>query len=164
MVAHHLGQADEEIRHRAELVEARIDERKRIETEMDLVYRLYVDGEINPQGFGERNRPLEGRRDELDVEIPRLKRELDVLRAEYGARNKIMRRTRDVFDDWDRLQFEEKRQVVEHFVDEIQIGETAVKIHLSYTPSLSSQNSDKKETIPNAFVATTIRQSFARNA
>ena len=163
MVAEYLGQADEEIRHRAELVEALLEERKRIEREMDLVYRLYVDEEINPQGFGARNRPLNERRDTLDVEIPRLRGELDVLRVEYAARHETLQRAQDLYADWDRLTSEEKRLVVENFVEEIRIGESSVEIHLWYSPSLSSLNSGDMATIPNAFVATTIRQSFARN-
>ncbi len=49
-------------------------------TEMDKVYRAYIDDEIDMKSFGSHYRPLEKRRDQVEEKIPELQAEIDFLK------------------------------------------------------------------------------------
>jgi len=49
-------------------------------TEMDKVYRAYIDDEIDMKSFGSQYRPLEKRRDQVEEKIPELQAEIDFLK------------------------------------------------------------------------------------
>lgn len=136
-VATYFKEADDTVGNWTELLEGLREERQRLERDMNLTYRLYLDEEISSQGFGERNRPLEERRDQLDTEILRLQGELDVLRVEHQSRDELVHRAQDISGGWDQLTFDEKRQIINSFVHGIEIGDKAVQIDLHYLPTLS---------------------------
>lgn len=49
-------------------------------TEMDKVYRAYIDDEIDMKSFGSQYRPLEKRRNQVEEKIPELQAEIDFLK------------------------------------------------------------------------------------
>lgn len=140
-VAGYLGQADETLRDRADLLASMREDRQRVQREMDQIYRLYVDGEIPSRGFGDRYNPLQERLDQLDGEMPRLQNELEVLQVEHQSRDALVQRAQSIYEGWDDLTFEEKRQIVENFVQQIEIGDKTVTIDLCYLPVLSNSSS-----------------------
>ena len=57
-IAQYLLDADRTINDKEELLKTNEKERGNIRTEMDKVYKLYIDGEINSKEFGMRQRKL----------------------------------------------------------------------------------------------------------
>ena len=78
-VAEALAQSDRMLSEKRQLLEELKREDDKVRAEMDKLYRLYIDDFISPDGFKERNRPLEERRSQLALEIPEREAEVDVL-------------------------------------------------------------------------------------
>jgi hypothetical protein len=57
----YLNQADQVIKDKEELLQALLEDERKIKQEMDRVYKLYVDEEMSSSGFGQRYKPLEER-------------------------------------------------------------------------------------------------------
>jgi site-specific DNA recombinase len=131
----HLETADEEIAERKSRLDAIVAERDKTKAEADKVYRLYVDGAISPQGFGDRYRPLEERLGQLDLELPRLQGEMDFLTIRHLSSGDIIKQSQDLYGGWDNLTFEEKRQIVETIVERVTVGKDGISFDLNYLPA-----------------------------
>ena len=75
----YLRRADEVIREKEELLSSLSEEQKRVGQEMEKVYRLYLDDQITPQGFGTRYKPLEERLGQIENQLPQVQAEIDFL-------------------------------------------------------------------------------------
>ncbi len=136
-VSTYLGRADEVIGEKEDLLRSLTEEQKRIRQEMEKVYRLYLDDQITPQGFGERYKPLEERVGQIEDQLPQLQAEIDFLKVQYLSSDQIMTEAQDLYSRWDDLSPEEKRRIVESITERIIVGEGDVTIHLAYLPSTS---------------------------
>lgn len=137
-VAAYLTRTDDILRRKKELVEALRAERTRLSSEMDKLYRLYLDGGLSSKSFGERHRPLEERTEQLDAEIPRLQGEADYLAVEHASAAEIAVEAGTLYSRWGELSFEERREIVERAVKVIVVGEREVTIRLAYDPPTTS--------------------------
>lgn len=133
-VAKHLGQVDEEIKAKEERLGVLESELARVRQEMDKVYRLYMDDQISPDGFGRTYKPLEERLKALEAESPRLQGELDFLKVQYLTKDDILTETRDLYERWPSLTAEEKRAIIDAIVVNIMVGKEVVEIDLSPFP------------------------------
>ncbi len=104
---------------------------------MEKVYRLYLDDQITPQGFGTRYKPLEERVGQIEEQLPQLQAEIDFLRIQYLSSDQILTEAQDLYSRWEDLSPEEKRRIVESITEKIIVGEGEVTIHLAYLPSTS---------------------------
>ena len=134
-IAEHLKQVDETIGQKEEIASGLARELKKITDEMDVVYRLYVEKQISPEGFGKRNRPLEERAKQLEDEIPRLQAEVDVLKITLLSSDENLNAARDLYGQWPSLSFDDKRKIVENIVERISVGAGEIAIELYYLPS-----------------------------
>jgi site-specific DNA recombinase len=120
-----------------ELLAALFRERERLVTEADKLYRLYQEDALTVEGFRERHRPLEERLEGLAGEMASLQGEIDLLKARIILEDDIVNRTRDLAEQWLRMDLPEKRAVVESFVDRITVEKERVTIDLVALPPLS---------------------------
>jgi site-specific DNA recombinase len=132
-----LEAADETIKAKQELLVSLQQELERIQAEMDRVFTLYMEDQITSQGFGERYRPLEERKRQLEEQLPQLSGEVDFLKIQYLSSDQILTEAKDLYTRWPQLEREEKRTIVEHTVDKITVGKEEIQIELSYIPSSS---------------------------
>jgi site-specific DNA recombinase len=131
----YLEQADATIKEKQELLLKLQKDLEKNASEMDKLMRLYLDDQISPQGFGERNRPLEERKRQLEAEIPDLMGEIDFLRIRYLSSDQVLTEARDLYSRWPELERQEKRQIIEHTVERIVIGKNDLQIDMAYMPS-----------------------------
>lgn len=110
------------------------EERASVERKMDKVYQLYITGDLDPAGFGRRNRPLEERFQALALEAPRLQGEIDALKIGHLSVETVVSDAQTLYASWEHLSFEERRTVVETIVERITVGEAEVDIELAYVP------------------------------
>ncbi len=136
-LAGYLEQSDVVMLDKRKLLEGLEEEREKLRSEMDKVYKLYVSDQISVDGFGRTYRPLEERQKALDDELPRLQAEIDFLRINNLSRDEIVSEAKSLYDRWSDLIPEEKRQIIENTVERITIGKGTVAIDLSYVPSRS---------------------------
>ncbi len=133
-VRSYLEAADTTLGEKRTLLNALQTEQAQVQSDMDKTYRLYLDGVISSQGFGERYGPLETRARQLADELPRLQGEADFLAIQHLSSEEIVSEAQDLYGRWDNLSSEEKRAIVETVVERITVGETTVSIDLQYSP------------------------------
>jgi site-specific DNA recombinase len=147
----HLETADEEIAERKRRVDALASSREKVKAEADKVYALYVAGEITPQGFGSRYRPLEERLAQIDEELPRLQGEFDFLKIRRLSADDVVAKAQSLYGRWDDLTFEEKRQIVETLVEKVTVGREGISFDLNYLPpSAGAQIPPESETMADS--------------
>ena len=100
------------------------------------MYKAFVVDEISGEAFGRLYRPLEERLGQLDKELPRLQGEADFMRTQSGAREEVLKGSKDLFSHWSDLQTPEKREIIEAIVEQLVIGKGDVTIDLYYSPAL----------------------------
>ncbi len=146
----YLGQADKVISEKEKLRDSITTERKRVKSEMDKLYSLYLDDGISKSGFKERYTPLEERLQQIDDQMPEIQGEIDFLRIQYLSSDEILHEARDLYSRWNKLSYDEKRKIIETITDNITIGKGDIEINLCYLP-------ESWELIPN-------RQRIARGS
>jgi site-specific DNA recombinase len=97
---------------------------------MPRVYRsnLYQQEKLDADGFSKLYTPLEERRKQLEAEIPRLEAEVDILKVSNLSAEEVASQASNLYDHWQTMQPEEKREIIEVITDKI-------TINLSYAPS-----------------------------
>ena len=99
-----------------------------------MVYKLYVEAEISPRGFGKRYTPLEERMSQIEEQIPKLQAEIDFLKIQYLSSDEILHEARDLYSRWNKLNEQEKLTIVQAITESIMIGKDEVLINLKYLP------------------------------
>lgn len=134
-MAAHLNQASGEIEAEASSLDTLTRERKRVASEMDKLYSLYLADGIGADGFSARNRPLEARLAQLDEEIPRLAGQLDFRRMQMLSSEQILLEAQDLYTRWTTLTRDEKRTVIETITERITATPEEITIDLNYVPA-----------------------------
>lgn len=126
-----MSDSELQIKEKEELLQTLQDERKRVQDEMDKLFKLHVDGKIPQKGFGRRYNPLEGRIQAIERQIPELQGELDYLKINNLTRTQVIDDSKELYSRWSKLSEEEKRKIVETTIEKIVIGEDEISISLS---------------------------------
>jgi site-specific DNA recombinase len=129
-----LSEADLNLRAKIELLDGLRREDARLAAEAEQVYRLYLAGEIDPKGFGARNRPLAARRDELEAEIPRLQGEIDFLKIQQLSQAEVVSAAEDLSSRWFEIPLEERRAIVQAIVARVTVGKDEIEFSLTCLP------------------------------
>jgi|GEM_PF-473755 len=130
----HRQQADVEIVATEKLIASTQAELRKLETEDERLYQLYLANSLSKEDFGRRHRPLSERRSQLEDELPRLQARVDVLKIGTASQAEAIEEARDLSGRWDNLPHEDKRQIVEAITDRIIIGKEDVEIRLLHLP------------------------------
>lgn len=147
----HAAAATEATAEKARLIETTEAELRKLATEDERLYQLYLADALSKDDFGRRHRPLSARRTQLEDELPRLQAESDVIRISSLSRDETLSEAQDLAQRWNDLAFEERRQIVESITERIIVGKEEVEIHLLQV----SPNGADKATKPHGFCAAT---------
>lgn len=131
----YLGQADQTIKEKQELLGTLEAEAQKTKREMDKLYNLYLADEISREGFGGRYHPLEERTKQITDQMPHLQGEIDFLKVQYLSSDEIFTEAKDIYSRWLELEQAEKRKIIENILEKIVIGKEDVSISLCYLPS-----------------------------
>ena len=143
-IAGYLNEADKVIREKEELMRTLANEKVKLQKEMDIVYKAYIDEELTTHGFGSRYKPLEERFLQIENQIPELQGEIDFLKIQYLSSDQILNEAKDLYSRWQELTAEEKRKVVENVTESVIIGKESININLSYLPSPSEMTATEQ--------------------
>lgn len=105
----YLSAGQSQVREKEDQIEILTRESQKLKREMDQVYDLYIKGEISPEGFGARNKPLEARHKQIEDQLPQIQAELDVLRINLRPSDQLIEDTKDLNTRWPGLSREDKR-------------------------------------------------------
>lgn len=138
----HFEKGDAVLAERRDLVRALEGERAKVAREIDKLHVLYQRDVIDPEGFGERYRPLRERLRQIDEELPEKQAALDVLRISNVSQEEVLAQARYLHLTWPTLPQEAKRSVIETIVEKITIGQGDIDISLLYVPSPNAERND----------------------
>lgn len=141
-IASHLESADEQVSEKVQLLATLEGERRRVSSEMDKLYRLYLADRISPEGFASRNTPLEERLKQLDDEIPDLRGEIDFLKLQLLSSEEIVSEAQDLYSRWQTLSFDDRRSIIETITERITLSKDEVAIELCYLPAASHSSAE----------------------
>jgi len=134
-IGQYLEQADQTIRDKDKLLQTLYAEERKLRVEMEQVYRLYIENQITPKGFGEKYKPMEARLEQIDEQIPEIQAEIDFLKIQFDSSDEILSEARDLYSRWPQLEQSEKREIIESITERITIDKDEVTINLCYLPS-----------------------------
>jgi site-specific DNA recombinase len=152
-IAAHIEAANDTIREKENLVLSTETEIKKLESEDERLYQLYLGDGLSKEDFGRRHKPLSERRAQLEDELPRLQAQLDVMRISTISGVAAIEEAGDLATRWEHFSGEEKRRLVETITDKIVIGKEEVAVNLLYLPS--ALETGGKATRPQGFIAAT---------
>ena len=141
----YLSEADKVIKEKEDLLSVLVKRKKSTEKEMEKVYQAYINDQIPMNEYGNQYRPLVERRDQIEKEIPELQAEIDFLRIQYLSSDQILNEAKDLYSRWQKLNFDEKRKIIENIVETIIIDKEDVTINLCYLPTPSSKMMTEKQ-------------------
>lgn len=134
-IAEHLQSATKNLSEKETLLAAHEREIQKVRDDMTRTHRLYLDGEITAQGFGQFYKPAEARLNQLVAELPKLQAEVDLLRVNNLSADEVLSEAQTLYDRWPKLPREDKRKIAESIIDKIVIGDREIDINFSCLPS-----------------------------
>jgi site-specific DNA recombinase len=102
---------------------------------MKQTHRLFLEGQITSQGFGDFYKPAEERLNQLLAELPKLEAEVDFLKVNKLSADDVLHEANSLHERWPKLPTPEKRKVVEALIEKIIIGDGEIDITFSHMPS-----------------------------
>jgi site-specific DNA recombinase len=134
-IAAHLAAGQDNLSEKATLLESHQREIQKVREEMSRTHRLYLDGEVTAQGFGQFYKPAEERLNQLLSALPKLQAEVDFLQVNHVSAEEVLTEAKGLYDRWPTMPIEDKRKVVESIIEKITIGKDEIDITFSYLPS-----------------------------
>ena len=134
-IAEHLKEANKNLSEKETLLIAHEREVQKVRDEMTRTHRLYLDGQITQQGFGQFYKPAEERLNQLAHELPKLQAEVDFLKVNKLSADDVLSEANTLYSRWPSIPIEDKRKIAESLVEKIVIGDKEIDITFSYLPS-----------------------------
>ena len=147
-IAAHLENSQINLREKEVLLQTHRNEIKGVRDNMTRTHKLYLDGEITGQGFGQFYKPAEERLNQLLAELPKLEAEIDHLKVSTLSAEEVVAEAEKLYAQWPTLPIEDKRKIVECIVEKITIGKDEIDLTLSYLPS-SEEMIKNQQALPN---------------
>lgn len=138
-IAGHLARANENVVEKQQLLDIQERTIQKLRDEMNQTHRLFLDGHVTPQGFGEFYKPAETRLNQLLKDLPKLQAEVDYLKVNRLSADAVLNEARALYGRWPTLPLDEKRQIAETLCEKIVIGKDEIDITLSYIPTSEEQ-------------------------
>jgi site-specific DNA recombinase len=130
------SETDREITEKKALLESTKKERLKLQKQINDLIDLRVGKELSKEQFAEKYRPAEEQLNQLDARLPVLEAEIDVWSIQLLSSDSVMREITTLYDQWETLAFEQKRNIVETIVSDIEIGKEDITITLAYVPAV----------------------------
>jgi site-specific DNA recombinase len=147
-VQSHMSDAERNLTEKEQALEAQKREVQKVRDEMGRTHRLYVEGHITPQGFGEFYKPAEERLNQLQAGLPKLEAEVAFLKTNHVSAEDVLHEARTLYDQWPKLTTDEKRKIAESVIERIVIGKGEIDITLSYLPSSEEPCKSQQQMAP----------------
>ncbi len=128
----------QELELKTDEIEFAENELKKLEKKLDQLVELNIKGEIPTKGFKKHYEPIYNRKENLEANIKGLKRELEKIKQAKSSFEVIANKSKDFYNNWDKLDRGEKRYVVESITNEIIFDNKTIKFKLKQIAPLSS--------------------------
>lgn len=108
---------------------------QKVRDEMNQTHRLYLEGQITPQGFGQFYKPAEVRLNQLLAELPKMEADEARLKIDQVSVEEVVFEAQHLYEQWPKMEVEKKRAIVESIFEKVEIGEGKINITYSGLPS-----------------------------
>lgn len=132
--AQYLEESDNQLQDCKALLESAIKERNKLAKKMNDLLNLRLDGELSKETFMAEHRPLEERVAQLDAQLPQLEAEIDVRTIQLMSGDTVINDAKTLLDEWQSMDMEQKRAIVETITTNIEVGKEDITITLAYAP------------------------------
>ena len=133
--ANYLKSSNETVNEKERLIAVQREELQHVRKEIQRTYDLYQQEKLDADGFSKFYNPLEERRKQLEAEVPRLEAQVDILKVNNLSAEEIASQASNLYDHWQTMQPDEKREIIEVITDKIIVGKDEITINLTYSPS-----------------------------
>ena len=134
-IAERFKEANKNVTEKQHLIQTHRTEIQRVREEMNRTHRLYLDGGITSQGFGQFYKPAEERLNQLTTELPNLEAELDHMKVNNLSAEEVVAEAETLYARWPQMPVEEKRKIVQAIIEKITIGKDEIDVTFSYLPT-----------------------------
>lgn len=134
-VSQHLENAARNLTEKTAALEIHRNEIQKVRDEMTRTHRLYLDGQITAQGFGDFYKPAEERLNQLRAELPKLEAEVDLLKVNKLSTDDVVHESDTLHQRWPKMPLDDKRKVVEALIEKLVIGDGEIDITYSCLPT-----------------------------
>ena len=108
---------------------------QKVRDEMTQTHKLYLEGGITVQGFGQFYKPAEERLNQLLVQLPKLEADVCRLKIDQVSVEEVIHEARNLYEQWPNMGVDQKRAIVESIFEKVEIGESKINITYSGLPS-----------------------------
>jgi site-specific DNA recombinase len=132
--AQYLQESDSQLQDCKVLLESTTKERNKLAKKMNDLLAMRLDGELSKESFMAEHRPLEERVAQLDAQLPKLEAEIDVRTIQLLSGDTVIGEAKTLLDEWQSMDMEQKRAIVETITTNIEVGKEDITITLAYAP------------------------------
>jgi site-specific DNA recombinase len=134
-VSEYLQNVDVRLQEKEKLLLILKDERGKIKKQTEEMVNMRINGEWSKDMFIEHFKPLEERMIQIDNQLPEIMAEIDFLKMQHYSSDTVLAEAWDLYSQWDNLEYEDKRTIIEVITDVIIVGKEDINIKLSYIPT-----------------------------
>lgn len=135
----------EEIDKQENLLRVTLKNRDEFRKKMDDLVNLRLKEGLSSSHFKTMYKPLEEQVSQLEQTIPEIQGGIDYLRMQMTSGDYVLNGVRQLYTDWNDLDFSQKRGIAETVTEYITVGKDSIDIALRYLPS-SLQTSQRNLT------------------
>jgi site-specific DNA recombinase len=117
------------------LLKQRHTELSKLKKRLAEMIDLRLDGELSKDRFKELYTPLEEQMQQIETGLPELEAEVDFLKIQYLSAGTVLQEAKDLYNNWNKLPFAERRSIVETITQGIVVDTDTINISLSYLPT-----------------------------
>lgn len=147
-IATHLKAAQKSLSEKEILLKAHKEEIQKVREDMTRTHRLYLDGHVTAQGFGDFYKPAEERLNQLNAALPKLEAEVDMLKVNQLSADELAHEAETLHERWQSLSSDDKHKIVESLVEKITVGDAEIDIKWSCRPSSEELCKSQRELGP----------------
>ena len=133
-VSEYMQKTDSAMKEKEELLAHLSKEAITARKRMGELLELRLGNEMTKETFAQHHKPLEERLVQIQEKLPELQAEVDFLKIQYLSSDVVLSESKDLYDRWPVLEFDDKRNIIETITDSITVGGEDISINLSYLP------------------------------
>lgn len=120
------------IREKEQEIENVKSEIEKLETKIAKLFELHEQGQIETDRFKEFYDKPNNQVQHLKLRIPRIEGEIYALKDQFKSSGYIIEEARSLYENWDKLTKQQKRNIIEIITEKIVVSEQEVNITLNY--------------------------------
>lgn len=133
-IAEYLNGIFDEIKYKAAEIESLKAQKLKLDNKVESLLNLHMEGQIPTHKFKSFFDPVNERIEQITQQIPILENEINLIGEQQVSAEKIFEIARSTHNNWENMEYVEKRKIVESVVDSVIIGEEEIEFNLNYVP------------------------------